>query len=43
MIKLKDELAKLPPERRARIEAKTDELHREVVAIRKLREMLNLT
>ena len=43
MTTLEDELAKLPPERRARIEARTNELHREVIALRTLREMLNLT
>jgi len=36
-------MAQLSPERRARIEARTDELHQEYLAFKKLREMLNLT
>ncbi len=36
-------MAQLTPERRAKIEARTDELHREYLAVRKLREKLNLT
>lgn len=36
-------MARLSPERRAKIEARTDEIHREYLAIKKLREMVNLT
>lgn len=36
-------MAQLNPERRAKIEAKTDELHREYIVLRELRERLNLT
>ena len=36
-------MAQLTPERRAKIEARTDELHRDYLAVRKLREKLNLT
>lgn len=36
-------MARLSPERRAKIEARTEELHREYLTLKKLREMLNLT
>jgi transcriptional regulator with XRE-family HTH domain len=36
-------MGQLPPERRAKIEARTDELHREYVTLRTLRERLNIT
>lgn len=36
-------MAQLSPERRAKIEAKTNEIHREYVVLRELRERLNLT
>lgn len=36
-------MARLSPERRAKIEARTDELHREYFTLKKLREKLNLT
>ncbi len=36
-------MARLNPERRAKIEARTDELNRKYLALRKLREKLNLT
>jgi transcriptional regulator with XRE-family HTH domain len=43
MMTLEERMARLNPERRAKIEARTDELHREYLALRKLREKLNLT
>jgi transcriptional regulator with XRE-family HTH domain len=43
MVTLEERMARLNPERRAKIEARTDELHREYLALRKLREKLNLT
>ena len=43
MINFEDELAKLSPERRVQIEVKTEELHREYLVLRKLREQLNLS
>jgi transcriptional regulator with XRE-family HTH domain len=36
-------MAQLSPERRAKIEARTDELHQEYLALRTLRKKLNLT
>jgi transcriptional regulator with XRE-family HTH domain len=36
-------MARLNPERRAKIEARTNELHQEYLALRKLRKKLNLT
>lgn len=36
-------MARLSPERRAKIEDRTDELHREYLTLKKLREKLNLT
>jgi len=36
-------MARLSPERRAKIEARSDELHQEYLALKKLRQMLNLT
>lgn len=43
MITLEERLAQLTPERRAKIEARTDELHQEYLALRELRKKLNLT
>ncbi len=43
MMTLEERMARLNPERRAKIEARTDELHREYLALWKLREKLNLT
>jgi hypothetical protein len=43
MVAFNERMAQLNPERRAKIEAKTDELHREYIVIRELRERLNLT
>ncbi len=43
MATYEERMRKLSPERRARIEARTDELHQEYLALKKLREMLNLT
>jgi transcriptional regulator with XRE-family HTH domain len=43
MVTLEERMARLNPERRAKIEAQTAELHREYLALRKLREKLNLT
>lgn len=43
MITHKQKMASLSSERRAKIEAGTEELHKEYLAIRRLREMLNLT
>jgi transcriptional regulator with XRE-family HTH domain len=43
MMTLEERMARLNPERRAKIEARTDELHREYLALRQLREKLNLT
>ncbi|MCG9893026.1 MAG: helix-turn-helix transcriptional regulator [Thermosynechococcaceae cyanobacterium MS004] len=36
-------MGQLAPERRAKIEARTEELHREYVTLRTLRERLNIT
>lgn len=36
-------MGQLVPERRAKIEARTEELHREYVTLRTLRERLNIT
>jgi transcriptional regulator with XRE-family HTH domain len=43
MVTLEERLAHLTPERREKIEARTNELHRQYLALRKLREKLNLT
>jgi len=43
MVTYEERMARLSPGRRARIEARTDELHQEYLALKKLREMLNLT
>jgi transcriptional regulator with XRE-family HTH domain len=43
MMTLEERMARLNPERKEKIEARTDELHREYLALRKLREKLNLT
>jgi hypothetical protein len=36
-------MAQLSPERRAKVEARADELHREYLLLQRLREKLNLT
>ena len=38
----REKIAKLPPAERELVEAKTQELHREYLALKKLREFLNL-
>ncbi|NJM77543.1 MAG: helix-turn-helix transcriptional regulator [Acaryochloridaceae cyanobacterium RU_4_10] len=43
MTTLEERMAQLTPERRAKIEARTDELHQEYLALRTLRKKLNLT
>jgi transcriptional regulator with XRE-family HTH domain len=43
MVTFNERMAQLSPERRAKIETKTDELHREYIVLRQLRERLNLT
>jgi transcriptional regulator with XRE-family HTH domain len=43
MTKLEERMTQLTPERRAKIEARTDELHQEYLALRTLRKKLNLT
>jgi hypothetical protein len=43
MITLEERMAQLNPERRAKIEARTNELHQKYLVLRKLREKLNLT
>jgi transcriptional regulator with XRE-family HTH domain len=43
MITFDERMAQLNPERRAKIEARTDKLHREYLILRSLREQLNLT
>ncbi len=43
MITFDDEMNKLPPERRARIEAKTQQLWREAQMIRQIRQELGLS
>lgn len=43
MVTYEERMARLSPERRAKIEDRTDELHREYLTLKKLREKLNLT
>jgi transcriptional regulator with XRE-family HTH domain len=43
MTTLEERMTRLTPERRAKIEARTDELHQEYLALRTLRKKLNLT
>jgi transcriptional regulator with XRE-family HTH domain len=43
MTTLEERMTQLSPERRAKIEARTDELHQEYLALRMLRKKLNLT
>ena len=43
MVTFDERIAQLSPERRAKIEAKTDEFHREYIVLRQLWERLNLT
>jgi transcriptional regulator with XRE-family HTH domain len=43
MTTLEERMTQLSPERRAKIEARTDELHQEYLALRALRKKLNLT
>jgi transcriptional regulator with XRE-family HTH domain len=43
MVSFQERMGQLAPERRAKIEARTDELHREYVTLRTLRERLNIT
>jgi transcriptional regulator with XRE-family HTH domain len=43
MTTLEERRAQLTPERKAKIEARTDELHQEYLALRTLRKKLNLT
>jgi transcriptional regulator with XRE-family HTH domain len=40
---LEERMTQLSPERRVKIAAKIDELHREYIVLRQLRERLNLT
>jgi hypothetical protein len=43
MLTLKERMAQLSPERRAKIEARTNKLRRGYLLLRSLREKLNLT
>jgi DNA-binding XRE family transcriptional regulator len=43
MVTFEERMGQLTPERRAKIESRTDRLHREYVVLRKLREQLNIT
>jgi len=43
MVTHEERMAQLSPERRGRIETRTDELHQEYLALRRLRELLNLS
>jgi transcriptional regulator with XRE-family HTH domain len=43
MVTLDERMTRLSPSRRAKIEARTDELHRDYVVLRQLREKLNLS
>ncbi len=43
MTTLEERMTQLTPERRAKIEARTDKLHQEYLALRTLRKKLNLT
>lgn len=43
MVTLEERMGQLALERRAKIETRTDELHREYVTLQPLREQLNIT
>jgi transcriptional regulator with XRE-family HTH domain len=43
MVTFDERMGQLTPKRRAKIEARTERLHREYVVLRKLREQLNIT
>jgi hypothetical protein len=43
MVTFDERMGQLEPERRAKIEERTEELHRKYVTLRTLRERLNIT
>ena len=43
MVTFEERMAQLNPERKAKIESKTDGLHRDYIVLREIREKLNLT